>query len=157
MRWAWVVVMALLAALLQVSLLGSWRVEGAVLNLALVMVLLLAFTRSASEAILVALVAGIVLDATSGGQFGLATSSLVCVGLLAVASRQAGVQTGEWLVRTALLMAATILWGSVHIATAGISQLALIDSWRVLFVEAGMNCAVGLILWRGFTGGRRTL
>lgn len=157
MKWLGIVSLAFVVAILQISLLGAWRINGAVLNVSLVLVLVLAMRRLASEAILAALVSGLVLDAASGGQFGLATSSLLCIALFAAVVRQLGVQGDHWPVRVGLTALATTFWGSVHIISIGFGSMLMFSSWSVVVIEIVLNSGLAVLVWRGGSSGARTI
>lgn len=157
MRWLRVVVLSVIAAILQVSLMGALRIGGVVPNLVLVLVVCLVIWGAASEALLAAVLGGVIMDISGAGNFGLAVSSLVVICLALVALRQLGVDGHAWLVRLGLVAAATLLWGIIHVAALGLSQFGLWASWRIIMTEVVVNMLISLVYTERMVGGTRTV
>lgn len=103
MRWRFWLVAAVVLAL-QVAFLPALRPLGVVPNLALVLIVLAGLFGTASLALGVALVGGVLLDLTSGADFGLRLGLFVLVALTTGFVHRAGLQAGS--VALALAMAA---------------------------------------------------
>lgn len=157
MRWVWVLSLTIVAAVLQVSLMGSLRIGGVVPNLVLILIVCLVAWGTASEALLSAVVAGLMLDVAGAGTFGLATSSLVVICLALVALRQLGVDGHAWPTRLGMVAAATIAWGIIHVAAIGIGSLTLAAAWRIVFLEVIVNCLLTLLYRERLIRGTRTI
>lgn len=157
MRWLRVVTVALLAGLLQVSLMGALRIGGAVPNLALVVLVCVTVWGTASEAIVTAIIAGLIMDTAGSGIFGLATSSLVVIGLALVAVRQSGVDGQVLPIRFALVVGASLVWSFIHIASLGLASLAYMATWRLLGLEVVLNCVLACVCAERIFRGPRTV
>ncbi len=157
MRWAWVVFLTILAAVLQVSLMGSLRVGGVVPNLVLILIVCLVAWGTASEALASAVIGGLILDVSGAGTFGLATSSLVVICLALVALRQLGVDGHAWPIRLVMVAAATIAWGIIHVAAIGTSSLLLVAAWRIILLEVLVNSLIALVYRERLIRGTRTI
>lgn len=157
MRWLRVVLLSLVAAVLQVSLMGALRIGGVVPNLVLVLVVCLVIWRTASEALLAAVSGGLIMDISGAGSFGLAVSSLVLICLALVALRQLGVDGHAWPVRLGLVAAATLLWGMIHVAALGFAHFGLWASWRIMLTEVVVNMLISLLYTERMIGGTRTV
>lgn len=157
MRWLRVLLLALLAAILQVSLMGALRIGGVVPNLVLVLVVSLVVWGAASEALLAAIVAGLIMDVSSAGTFGLAASSLVVIALGLVALRQLGLDGHVWPMRLALVVVATLAWWFIHIAALSLGDFALLTSWRVLVGDIVVNCLLVLAIPERLIHGKSTV
>lgn len=157
MRWLRVIAIALVAAILQVSLMGTLRIDTVVPNLALVVVVCISVWGSASEAVLTASIVGLIMDTAGAGIFGLATSSLVLLGLGLVVVRQMGLDGEALPIRLILVAIATVVWGLINISALGIGTLAIAASWRVIGIEALLNCVVALCCTERIFRGPRTV
>lgn len=157
MRWLRVVAIAIAAGVLQVSLLSSSRMDGVVPNLVLVVVVCMTIWGSASEAILTAVIAGLFMDMSGSGSFGLATSCLVLISLVMTAVRQLGVDGEVLVVRLALVIGATLIWGLIHILAIGAGSFALAATWHVVALEIVLNCLIVFICPERIFRGARTV
>ena len=157
MRWVWVTVLTVVAALLQVSFMGALRIGGVVPNLALILVVCLVVWGTASEALFAAVLAGLLLDVAGTGTFGLAISSLVVICLGLVALRQLGADGHAWPVRLGMVALATMAWAVIHVAAIGMNNFGSIAVWRIIITEVIVNCLMGLLFVEGFIGGARTV
>lgn len=140
MRWLRVVVVAAIVALLQISFLPAFSFGGAVPNLVLVAVVGATVWWSASEALLLAVMAGAIMDLAGGGMFGLALSSLVLLTLGLVALRQLGVDGSEIIVRLGLVVLASLGWAVIHVAALGLGNFGILSTWRVILAEIVLGC-----------------
>src|SRR5471030_2509367 len=102
-------VLAIISILLQVSLLPALRPFGVVPDLILVVVVLMGLEGTASAALVLAVVAGLILDMASGANFGLWTGLLVLAALAAGLLHRAGVELSGPLVAVVMIVAGTIL------------------------------------------------
>src|SRR5471032_2090666 len=109
MKRVGLVVIAILAVLLQVSLLPALRPLGVVPNLMLVVVVLMGLEGTASVALVVAVVGGVAVDMASGANFGLWTGVLVLAALATGLIHRSGVELGGSVVAVILVTAGTIL------------------------------------------------
>jgi len=152
-----IISIALLAGLLQVSLLGALRVEGVVPNLVVVVVVCFTIWGSASEAMVTAIIAGLMMDVAGAGTFGLATSSLVLISLVSVMVRQLGVDGQILPIRIALVAGVSVLWSLLHVASIGLGAIALAATWRVMGLEIIINCLLVLLCTERIFRGPRTV
>lgn len=157
MRWLWVLFLTFMAAILQVSFVGSLRIGGIVPNLVLVLIVGLVVWGAASEALMAAVLAGLIMDISGAGIFGLATSSLVVISLGLVALRQLGMDGHAWPARLGLVTVATIAWWFIHIAAIGINGFIMIASWRILAIEVVVNCCIALVVTERLIHGSRKI
>lgn len=157
MQWLRIVALTLVAAILQVSLLGALRVGGIVPNLVLVLLVSLVIWGTASEALLSAVLAGLIMDVSGAGIFGLATSSMVVIALGLVAVRQLGIDGRAWPTRIGLVVAATAVWWLIHVAALGFNSFGALASWRILIIEIIVNCVLALVCTERLINGTRTV
>lgn len=148
MRLARVILLAIIASLLQISLLPAMNIGGVVGNLVLVILVATTVWLSASEALLFAVICGGIMDMAGGGTFGLALSSLVLLCLGLVALRQLGVDGAELIVRLGLVALASFTWAVIHVAALGMSNFGLLATWRVIVGEVLINCILTLMIGR---------
>jgi hypothetical protein len=108
MMWRfWPFVLLVLA--LQVAFMPALRPLGVVPNMALVLVALVGLTGTASLALGVALVGGLLLDMTSGADFGLRTGLLVLVALACGYVHRAGLHASGLVVALVVVAAGTFI------------------------------------------------
>lgn len=157
MRWVRVVVLAIIMALMQISLMGALRLGSVVPNIVLVVLVAETIWGRASEALLFAVIAGLIIDVASAGNFGLATSSFVVIALGLVASYQLGLDGRTLLARLGLVAAATLVWGLAHVAAVGVSALTLVAAWTVIGLEIVINCLLALPVGQRVVRGGRTV
>jgi len=157
MRWVWVIFLAIAAAVLQVSIMGALRIGGIVPNLVLILVVVLVAWGTASEALVVAVVGGLILDVSGAGTFGLAASSLVVICLALVALRQLGVDGHALPTRVGMVAVATLTWGIIHIVSIGVAYLISMDAWRIILTEILINCIVSILFRERLIHGARTI
>jgi len=113
MRRVALVVVVMLCLLAQVSLLPALRPFGVVPNVALALVVLLSLEAAASTALVVGVVGGLVLDLSSGANFGLWTGLLVLAALTGGLAARAGVELAGGVVAASMVAAGTILMSLV--------------------------------------------
>lgn len=157
MRWLWVTFLTIMAALMQVSLMGALRIGGVVPNLVLILVVCLVAWGTASEALLVAVLGGLLLDIAGTGTFGLATSSLVFICLCLVALRQFGVDGQAWPLRLLMVALASLIWAVIHIVSIGVGSFASLTVWRIVVTEVAVNCVLALVFVKEIIGVARTV
>ncbi len=98
-----------LAVILQLSLLPALRPFGVVPNLVLVMMVLIALNTATSEALVAAVVAGVVIDLVGSVGFGLWTGVLMLVTLVAGLMHRAGVELHGVLVAVVMVAVGTLV------------------------------------------------
>ena len=157
MRWLWVVFLTIVCAILQVSLMGSLRIGGIVPNLSLILIVCLVAWGTASEGLVSAVLAGLILDVSGAGTFGLATSSLVVLCIVLVALRQLGVDGQAWPTRLGMVVLVTIAWGVIHVAALGMSQFAVAAVWSIMLTEVVINCLLALLYPERLISAARTI
>src|SRR5258708_3129799 len=84
-----------IAAWLQISWFGHVRPFGAIPNLVLIVVILMALWGSATSALATAIGGGLLLDAASGSDFGLRMGFFAVTALTVVAARQFGINVSS--------------------------------------------------------------
>ncbi len=147
MSWrVWVVSAVVLG--LQVAWLPALRPLGVVPNVALVLVVLVGLNGTASRALGVALVGGLLLDLTSGTDFGLRIAFLTLVALVTGLVHRAGFDAAGVLVLLALVVLGTI----VSTLTILLSVVTFASHWPVgwialhLAIELALNIAAMFLL-----------
>lgn len=157
MRWLRVVALITITAMLQVSLMGALRITNVVPNLVVVLIVSLVAWGAASEALLAAVVAGLVMDLSSIGTFGLAASSLIVIALGLVALRQLGFDGQVWPTRLGLVVVATVAWWFIHVAALGSGNFGLLATWRILLTEIIVNCFLASLIPERLIRGKSTV
>lgn len=157
MRWLWVTCLAMLAGVIQVGLLSSLRIGGAVPNLPLVVIVLASLWRTASEALLIAVLSGGIVDLASGGSFGLAISSFVVIALGILALRQLGIHGDRRLWRIAMVMVASVLWALVHILAIDAGAIVSLSVGRLVAAELVINALLVIVIPKRAIGETSTL
>ena len=138
---------------LQLGFVPAMRPLGVVPDLALVMVVLVGLMGTASRALVVAVVAGLLLDLSSGSDFGLRTAVLVLAALVTGIIHRAGLETFGILVPATVVAVVTLLTTTLIAvdmagATAGWSWWTLL---RRLGIEIMLNLAL-VVLMRPVVG-----
>ena len=113
MRRAALLLVVLLAAVLQATLLPALRPLGVVPDLALVMVVLVGLESTATTALVAAVAGGLVLDMAGGANFGMWTVILVLAALAAGLIHRAGIELVGPAVALVMVAAGTVLSASV--------------------------------------------
>lgn len=128
MRAAVYWITAVVAAVLQATFLAGWRPLGIVPGLALIAVIRAAVAGTASQALVAAVVAGLVLDLAAGDRFGFNTTFLV-VTVLAVAQLRRGGTVFSGVLELAavavasllrMILAAALMLGQAHLPLAAL-------------------------------------
>jgi hypothetical protein len=109
MRRVALILASLVVVMLQVSLLPALKPLGVVPNIALVWVVLVGLEGTASNALAVAVVSGLIIDLASGANFGLWTGTLVLAALTSGVVHRAGIELTGWLVAGVMVTAGTLL------------------------------------------------
>ncbi len=142
------ILLVLLAVWLQVSFFGAFRIFDVLPNVLLVLIIYAGLICRVSDAVLMALVGGILLDLSSGVDFGLRMGFYILLGLLIAVLKQAGTDFEN----TAMVLAATLA-GTVLYDVAALSGLILHAApipWGIVTTRIGVeivvNCALALIL-----------
>lgn len=97
-----------LAVAAQISLLPTLRPLGVVPNLVLVMMVLVAVAMPTSEALIIAVVSGLILDLASGEHFGLWMGVMILITLVAGMLHRTGVELDRTWVALALVSGGTV-------------------------------------------------
>lgn len=108
--------LVVLAVALQVGVFGYIRPLGVMPNLVLIVVILASLLTTATRAVLLAIVGGLLLDIVSGTDPGLRTAFLTLAALAAVAVRQAGVDLDSGSGLASIVALATVTWNLVLLA-----------------------------------------
>lgn len=140
-------IFAILTVALQVYFLGSWRPLGVVPNLLLIVVIYVGLIRTATETLAAALVGGLLLDLTSGADFGLRMSFYALSALLILVAKQAGFDFDNLGLIVLGVAAGTVLF-NLAILGSVINNSSI--SWplvaRLVGVEILINIALALFL-----------
>jgi Ca2+/Na+ antiporter len=145
--WFWLVVAAVLAV--QVAFIPALRPLGVVPNLALVLVVLVGLRGTASLALGVALAGGLLLDLTSGADFGLRLGLLVLVALATGFVHRAGLQASGTMLALAMVAAGTVVADLTVLAgliRAGIGHWPVGSIMGTMLLEIMLNLSGTLAL-----------
>lgn len=123
----WLGALAMVTVFAQVSWLPLVRPLGVVPSAALVLVVLVALEGRAYAGLVLALVAGFVLDLVSGGNFGLWMGVLVLEVLVAALVRQAGIEIHGLLVPAVMVVAGTLLFDLIVLG----SLVGVVSNWPI--------------------------
>lgn len=151
MTWALRIALVLAAVALQVSWFGYVRPLGIMPNLMMIIVILAAMVTSASRALIMALVGGVLLDALSGADPGLRTAFLTLITLVAVAIRQAGFDIDSGTGVLGLVLVGTIAWNAIlliELAVAG-GGASLPQALSLMAREALVNVVLAAVIRLG--------
>lgn len=118
-----IIIITLLSAWLEVSFFGAWRPLGILPNLFLVVLLISSLIVPTSEALMMGLGGGLLLDFVSGSDFGLRTAYFCFLVLLIVVIRRTGADFERWSMKLAAIISATILYDAAILLTVLNSQL----------------------------------
>jgi rod shape-determining protein MreD len=147
-------VLVMAGILLQLSWLPALRPLGVVPDLALVLVVLVGLEGTASQALLVAVAGGLLMDLASSAGFGLWTGVLVVVALVTGLLQRAGVELESMMWSLALVAAGTLVANVVILV--GIADSVARWQWGTvawrLVVQLGLNlvlvvCLRPLVRW----------
>lgn len=120
-------VLAIVGVIMQVSLLPALRPLGVVPNLMLVMVTLIGLEGTASTALVVAVAGGVVLDLSSGANFGLWIALLVLAALAAGLVHRAGIELVGSAVASVIVAVLTV----VETVVIVLGLAGSVSSWPV--------------------------
>ncbi|HSX01473.1 MAG TPA: hypothetical protein VLF67_04510 [Candidatus Saccharimonas sp.] len=109
MRWWRLAILVVAVALLQVGLVPALRPLGVVPNLVLGLVVLVGIAGTATSALVVAVTTGLLLDLSSGVDFGLRSALLVLAALVAGLVHRLGLELDGPVVALVLVAAGTIV------------------------------------------------
>ena len=148
-------VVVVLSVCLQLSWFGHIRPFGVMPNLVLITVVVFSLWANASSGLAAALVSGLLLDMSSGSDFGLRIAFFMVVVLAIVAGRQLGLQSESLPAVVVIMATSSLLYDLAVLATlrAPISS----DSLIPVAVSAGMAVviAIGVMLMRAVVESRR--
>jgi rod shape-determining protein MreD len=137
----WLMVILLTLAL-QVSLFGHWRPLGVAPDLMLVVVLVVALWLQATTAMATAVVGGLLLDLSSGVDFGLRTAFFALTALMVIAARQYGLHAESVLTSVLLLLLTTAAFNLAVVVSAG---SPLVD-WAYVLSKTGWEMVINAII-----------
>lgn len=144
------VLVVLVAVWLQISFFGAFHIFGVLPNVLLVLMIYAGLICRTSDAVMMGLLGGLLLDLASGNDFGLRMGFFVLTGLLIAVLKQAGTDFEN----TAMVLAATLA-GTVLYDVAALSSLLVkgaVIPWGtvvgVMMVEVLVNGALALLLRR---------
>lgn len=120
----------------QVSLIPALRPFGVVPDIVLVLVLLLGLRSTVSQALILALVGGIVMDLSSGTDFGMHTGILVLAALSTGLVRRSGLALVGPLIAVGLVLVLTLISDALSLA-AIMGSLSIGTSGSVLAIVLG--------------------
>jgi rod shape-determining protein MreD len=138
------ILLVLIAVWLQVSFFGAFRIFDVLPNVMLVLIIYAGLICRVSDAVLMALVGGILLDLSSGVDFGLRMGFYILLGLLIAVLKQAGTDFEN----TAMVLAVTLA-GTVLYDVAALSGLILHSApipWGIVMTRIGVEIAVNAVL-----------
>ena len=125
-RGLFIVLILALALIVQMALFGHVRPFGVIPNLVLVAMVAWAIWSEATVALGIAVIAGIMVDISSGADFGLRTAFFLVVTLAIISARQLGVHTDSLATGVIGVIIATLLL-----------DLAILTSLTAPIVQAG--------------------
>jgi hypothetical protein len=140
--------LAAVVVVAQLTLLPALRPLGVVPNVLLGLVVLVGMEGTASEALVLSVAAGVVIDLGSGANFGMWTGVLVLTALLAGLLRRAGVELAGAITETVMVAGGTLVISSVVL----VSLVNTVARWQWsliavhLVLQLGLNVAVMLLL-----------
>jgi rod shape-determining protein MreD len=135
---------ALVAAGLAVQLgfMPALRPLGVIPNLVLVLVVLVGLTGTATAALSVALVGGLLLDLTSGADFGLRMGIFVLAALVTGLVHRSGLTLAIPVVASVLVVAATVVQAVAVLA--GMAGMVTSWPWGIVLGRLGMEVVLNL-------------
>jgi rod shape-determining protein MreD len=134
----------LVAVWLQVSFFGAARIFGIMPDVLLVVIIYAGLICSASEAVWMALVGGLLLDLDSGVDFGLRMGFFVMLSLLIVALKQAGADFANTGMVLAATLGATVLY-NLSVLT-GVMLGGISVPWGTVLGRVGLEIVINGIL-----------
>lgn len=158
MRFIFYLILVLATAFVQISIFGQWRPFGVMPNLMLILIICLALWSSASVAVAGAVTGGLMLDLSSGADFGLRTAFYTLIALMVIAGKQFGLHPDSILSAMVLVMVGSILFDLSVLSTLGgqtidWAYVVAKTSWQVV-----LNSVILLMVFAGriVLSGRRT-
>jgi hypothetical protein len=128
----------------QLTLLPALRPLGVVPNAVLGLVALVGMEGTASEALAMAVVAGVAVDLGSGANFGLWTGVLVLTALVAGLLHRAGVEMAGAIIETVMVVGGTLLMNLVVLVS--LAGTAARWDWSLLMVHLLLQLALNVAL-----------
>jgi rod shape-determining protein MreD len=135
-------ILVIVTGLLQVSLFGHWRPLGVEPNLMLLIVVLFGLLTQATSTLGVAIAGGLLLDLTSGPDFGLRTAFFTALALTVIAARQFGLHADSFISAAAMVLGGTILFNLAIV----LSSHAIMTDWTFVSVRIGREIILNLII-----------
>lgn len=128
----------------QLTLLPALRPLGVVPAAVLGLVALVGMEGTASEALVLAVVSGVVIDLGSGANFGLWTGVLVLTALVAGLLHRAGVELAGALTETVMVVGGTLVMNLVVLAS--VAGTAARWDWSLLMVHLVLQLVLNVAL-----------
>lgn len=143
------VVVVVIGGLAQAALIPHMRIAGVFPDFMLVLVVSWSILRGAREGVILALMAGLVLDLFSGAPFGLFTISYVCASLLAGLGASTGIQSRLAITLLAVALSTLCYYtiGLLMQYMAGQSVLWLETFTRVVLPGMALNLGTTVIVF----------
>jgi rod shape-determining protein MreD len=140
-------VLAVLTVALQVYFFGNWRPFGVVPNLLLIVVIYVGLIKTATETLAAALVGGMLLDLTSGADFGLRMAFYAMTALLILVAKQSGLDFDNLGLIILGVGAGTALF-NLAVLSSSINSAGISWSWvvRLVSIEIVINIFLTLVL-----------
>lgn len=146
-----------IAVWVQFSWFGPLRPFDVVPSLMLIVVLVTALWSSATTALSTAVVGGLLLDISSGADFGLRTGFFTVVALAVIAARQFGLHAESVLTATGILTVATVVFNAAVLGSIGGAPVDWSVVWWRIAAEVMVNNVLLLLAFgmREVTRNRR--
>ena len=144
MRRVGLVAVSALVLLSQLTLLPAVRPLGVVPNAVLCLVALVGLEGTASKALVLAVIGGLVIDMGSGANFGLWTGILVLEALVAGLLHRAGVELAGAVMPVLMVLAGTLAMNAIIL----ISLAGTVARWQwgLLLVHLGVQLGLNIVL-----------
>ena len=142
-------IMVVLAAVwLQASFFGAFNIGGILPNLLLVVIIYAGLICAVSDAVIMALLGGLLLDLASGPDFGLRMGFYVLLALLIAVLKQAGTDFENTGMVMAATLAATVLFDLTVLAGLLVKSGSIpwVTTGRIVTSEILINCLLALLL-----------
>lgn len=144
MRVGVALLLAVVAAWVQVYFFGSWRPFAVVPNLLLVVVMLAGLSLRASDAILLAVAGGLLIDLASGADFGLRMAFFSLQALLVILLGRLGADFDNLGILMLMVLVATPIYALAVIANVVLGGGAI--NWLVVLGRVALEAVANLVL-----------
>jgi rod shape-determining protein MreD len=132
MRYIWIGIATIISYFLEVSFLGAARLLGVVPSILLVLLVVVSAALDPAELVALAALMGMLLDLSSGADFGLQTVFYVAASLGILVTRRVGTDSERWF-SSILLVSGMVLGHGVVVAVA------------VATISGGSSLSLGLL------------